>query len=385
MAEQPLIIVGASARAAAFSALRAGLRPWCIDLFADADLRAVCPVTPIDLRSYPNGFAELMRKAPDGPWICTGGLENHPKLVERIAAERPLWGNRGEVLRAVRSPVRVMQALRAAGLACPESRLEPPEPASTKNWLEKPLAGAGGNGIRFYQPKSARGSRRTYYQEFVSGLSASAVYVGVANRATLLGVTQQLIGEPWLNAKPFHYCGSVGPLALSEGLRRGFERIGNALVREFGLCGLFGVDVVIRDDIPYPVEVNPRYTASMEVLEYATGNQVMEWHRRAFEESKDPFTFRAQQPCTVGKAIIFASRTFAFPPEGPWIDSEPCLDRQPAYADIPKAGTSIESDWPVLTMFAQGPTANGVLEQLQQRANEMTSFTFRAREAPRET
>ncbi len=34
---QHLLIFGASARAAAFSALRAGLQPWCADLFADAD------------------------------------------------------------------------------------------------------------------------------------------------------------------------------------------------------------------------------------------------------------------------------------------------------------------------------------------------------------
>ena len=31
-----LILAGAITRAAAFSAIRAGLRPWCVDLFADA-------------------------------------------------------------------------------------------------------------------------------------------------------------------------------------------------------------------------------------------------------------------------------------------------------------------------------------------------------------
>ena len=30
-----LLLFGASTRAAAFSALRAGLKPWCVDLFAD--------------------------------------------------------------------------------------------------------------------------------------------------------------------------------------------------------------------------------------------------------------------------------------------------------------------------------------------------------------
>ena len=37
-------LVGASTRAAAFSALRAGLTPFCWDLFADTDLAAVADV-----------------------------------------------------------------------------------------------------------------------------------------------------------------------------------------------------------------------------------------------------------------------------------------------------------------------------------------------------
>ena len=43
MTNEHLLLFGASVRAAAFSALRAGLRPWCADLFGDADLQARCP------------------------------------------------------------------------------------------------------------------------------------------------------------------------------------------------------------------------------------------------------------------------------------------------------------------------------------------------------
>ena len=40
-AGESVVIFGASVRAAAFSALRAGLRPWCADLFADFALKKV--------------------------------------------------------------------------------------------------------------------------------------------------------------------------------------------------------------------------------------------------------------------------------------------------------------------------------------------------------
>src|SRR5437660_693977 len=86
-----LLIVGASARAAAFSALRAGLEPWCLDQFADADLCARCPAVLVRPRLYPRGLVALARKAPPGPWLYTGGLENRPRLVRRLTRERPLW------------------------------------------------------------------------------------------------------------------------------------------------------------------------------------------------------------------------------------------------------------------------------------------------------
>ena len=49
-----------------------------------------------------------------------------------------------------------------------------------------------------------------------------------------------------------------------------------------GLRGLFGVDFVLRDGIPWPVEVNPRYTASVEVLEFAAGIRALTLHRSIF-------------------------------------------------------------------------------------------------------
>src|SRR5215470_12886144 len=90
---QPLVIVGASVRAAAFSALRAGLQPWCADLFADADLQQVCPAHRLAKRQFAGGLLPLLSKAPGGPWMYTGGLENRPNVVRGLTQFRPLWGN----------------------------------------------------------------------------------------------------------------------------------------------------------------------------------------------------------------------------------------------------------------------------------------------------
>src|ERR1700691_4091239 len=143
-----LLIIGASARAAAFSALRAGLDPWCADLFADADLAARCPVRRIAAAAYPYAFASLAGSAPSGPWMYTGGLENYPDLVWQLARHRVLWGNNRRELESARLPQRVAQALSAAGVPHPTLFDEFPElMPSQGRWLIKPSAGTGGVGI----------------------------------------------------------------------------------------------------------------------------------------------------------------------------------------------------------------------------------------------
>src|SRR6478609_7195881 len=99
---QTLIVLGASARAAAFSIRRAGYQPYAIDLFADRDLAAICPA--VKIQRYPHDFFVSLAAAPQAPWIYTGGLENYPRLVDRLADVRPLLGNPGGVLRSVRDP-----------------------------------------------------------------------------------------------------------------------------------------------------------------------------------------------------------------------------------------------------------------------------------------
>ena len=63
------------------------------DLFGDLDLRRCGPAVVVE--QYPAGLADIARAVPPGPWMYTGGLENHPDLVDRIRAPRGrCWGIR---------------------------------------------------------------------------------------------------------------------------------------------------------------------------------------------------------------------------------------------------------------------------------------------------
>ncbi len=142
-----VLIVGASTRAAAFTALRCGLRPRCIDYFADRDLAAVCTVERIEPAKSPQAFLDAAENLPPSPWFYTGGLENHPDLVERIARRHHLWGIGSETLRAVRDPIAVARALNDAGIAALEVCLDPSRLPHDGSWLVKPRGSSGGRGI----------------------------------------------------------------------------------------------------------------------------------------------------------------------------------------------------------------------------------------------
>jgi predicted ATP-grasp superfamily ATP-dependent carboligase len=374
---RPLLIVGASVRAAAFSALRAGLRPWCMDLFADADLRVRCPAAVWPLGDYRHHPRQLMPHVPPGPWMYTGALENHRRLVQEVTCLRPLWGNGPRVLQVVRSPWRIAQVLTLAGVPHPAVSITPPLIGGA--WLVKPLAGSAGRGIARW-PAGVNWTKGVYFQEYLQGDPCAAVYVGDGRRAELLGVTRQLIGEPWLHAAPFHYCGSIGPLRLDGELQQRFEQLGHALVQGCGLRGLFGVDAILRENVPWPVEVNPRYTASVEVHEYATGLSALTRHGDIF----DPQARRAavqprNAPDFVGKAILFARETVTIPAAGPWsraLEQPVAIHELPAFADIPPGGQTIKAGSPILTFFARAASVNDCLERLRQIAQDLDRWLF---------
>lgn len=373
-----LLIVGASARAAAFSALRAGLHPWCADLFADVDLQRRCPVTRLT-ESYPEGFQSFLNGDLPGPWMYTGGLENWPRLVERWARLRCLWGNDARALSLVRDPANVARLLRTVALPVPHlAERTLPE---SRRWLLKPRRGAGGTGVRLWMPKERFAPNDDYYlQEYIEGQSLALLFLGDGQMARLLGATRQLVGESWLHAAPFSYCGSIGPLDPSIVERPSPEELGRLLASECGLQGLFGVDGILRDGDFFPVEINPRYTASVEVLEYATGLSMLQSHAQVFTHHRLP----PMPPITpirhiIGKAILFARAELHFPSDGPWrkeLDSPKPVQEMPAFADIPSAGERIECRKPILTFFTAADSPSSCEDGLRQIAADLDRWLF---------
>ena len=352
-----MIIIGASARAAAFSAHRAGYTPYWLDQFGDEDLRQRFRGHVI--ADYPKEAAELIAGAPDAPFLFTGAMENHPGVLEQLCAQRKLLGNPNSVCAGVRDPSVLYEALRRNNIACPELRFNETAAEVRYDWLLKSRRSAGGIGTGHYEGQPV--DERHYLQEYLQGDSYSAVYVGSKGGCRLLGVTRQLVGLSEFHAGEFSYCGSIGPLELNGAEIRQWRRIGELLTGEFELRGLFGVDAIKRQDRVYPVEVNPRYTASVEVLELALGYQAIKFHCDACN-SRLPDTEECDAGHLVGKAVLFAPVDLIF---------TGYVEDGFSIADIPAQGTAVRQGHPILTVIVTGNSISAINENLKKAAHSI--------------
>ena len=367
----PILIAGASARAAAFSALAAGLAPQTLDLFEDEDMAASCPT--VRITGYPRGFAVAARSLPASPWLYTGGLENHPRTVDTISRERTLWGNGGAVLRRVRDPWDVAETLIAAKINVPKLRCADDSQTASVDWLLKSTGSSGGLGVRLADEGLPPGSnpRRWYLQQRIVGRSVGAVFLAAAGAAKLLGVTEQLVGTRWTGAPSFHYAGSLGPLRLTPRARAAIEHIGNCLAAEYGLVGLFGVDIIRdRQGRYWPVEVNPRYPASSEVLELASGVSIVGLHARACAAGTLPQFAPLKPRGFVGKAVVYAPNDFVVRAahNRRWHAASAMISSRYKVADIPSVSTHVPAGAPVVTLIERGRDVVTVRGRLRNRS-----------------
>jgi uncharacterized protein len=367
---QPLAIVGASTRSAAASAVRAGFQPIVADLFADADLRRIATATRI--APYPEGFADWLRAVEPPAWMYTGALENHPELVDQMAWIAPLWGNAGDVLARVRSPWELSRVLTAAGLLFPKIRRTADGLPRDGSWLVKTYHGASGSGVRVLSGEYSE-EAPICYQKRIDGTPCAAIYVASDGTAQLLGVTRQLIGESWLGAHGFQYAGSIGPWQISDAIQATLMRLGNVLAEQFELLGLFGVDFILDAEQVWTLEINPRYTASVEIVERFTGVSAIAAHAAVCGGAGGCGDVPAREKLNAcGKATLFARRDLVISDEFAACSlAESGPEPWPALADVSPAGTPVEAGRPILTLFAEGTTVGEVEKRLRERSAEI--------------
>jgi uncharacterized protein len=373
-----IAVVGASARATAFSLLRAGCEVVAADLFADADLARACKVSRIT--NYPEGPADWLAETQCDAWLYTGALENHPDLIDRMAKIRPLLGNKGEVLQTVRDPMLLQEWCEHLSFNLPETKPCDGTHPGEGEWLHKTGQGGNGSGVtrepggvsNSSEPGNLSPRSSGYWQRYIPGTPGSAIYVN----DKLQGVTRQLIAEPWTGARDFQYCGTLAPWKLSSAAISELTKLGRVLGTQYSLRGLFGIDFIFDGERVWLIEVNPRVTAAVEVVECTTGNNLLAEHLAAFKVHSDPLRQIAKP--AAGKVILYAKHSLAvsrslteklLAAAGP--------RNSPQLADIPNPDTPIAVGEPILTMLADGTDIATVEAELHERVAALERELYR--------
>jgi predicted ATP-grasp superfamily ATP-dependent carboligase len=366
-----VLIAGVSTRGLAESAERAGYRVLAVDGFGDLDLRRVAEVRlarDARGRATPGAAVRAAQGARAERVVYVASFENHPRALRTLAAGRVLWGNPPEVLERVRDPLLVAATLARHGLATPAVRAAAPRSGS-REWLVKPRASGGGAGVVAWRP-GQRAPRDPYFQERITGIPGSIVFAADGRDAVPLGLSRVLTGERAFGAAGFRYSGNVlvgrGDAAFTDDDRLCARAIALAetITRAFGLVGVNGIDFIARRGAPYPIEVNPRYTAAMELVERAYGLSIFDIHARACAGGLPVFDLAAAREVphpTIGKAILYARADIVFGDTRPWLEDD-------SVRDIPAPGHRCRRGQPICTIFAGGRDAVECRAALGRRA-----------------
>jgi predicted ATP-grasp superfamily ATP-dependent carboligase len=390
--QRHVLVAGVSARAAAESAARAGFRVTAIDAFGDLDQHPSVTVHTVSRTFTANAAARAARGLACDTVAYLSSFENHPTAVAMLTAGRALWGNPPDVLQRVRNPRVLSHALRRRGFAVPTvlsrepGTFEPLNPSNLSNpsnpessWLVKPLSSGGGRRVRRWRP-GTRVPRGCYLQEFIEGVPGSIVFAAAGGRAVPLGLSQQRVGESAFGAEGYQYCGSIltpGDVSAGTSDRPLFDdacALCEAVADEFGLVGVNGIDFVARNGRANAVEVNPRWSASMELVELAYGLSVFSAHAGACADGVLPmFNLLAarRDSGAVGKAIVFARTDTVVGDTRAWLSAPPVQRALPAVRDIPHRGERIAAGQPVCTVFAAGRDTATCHAALVERAHHV--------------
>lgn len=385
-----VLICGTSTRAAADSAARAGFRVTAIDAYADRDqhqsVRAVSASRSPGLPAHAAALARAARAIDCDAVAYLSPFENHPHAVTALRSGRTLWGNTPQTLVRVRDPRVLAAALRRLGCAAPRLLHDSNDlndlndPNDSNDWLVKPLRSGGGRSIRPWRGEGV--ARTSYVQQRIQGTPGSVVFVASRGACVPLGVSRQLVGDANFGAAGYRYCGSIIARPDDPQFAHGPELAERAfglaarVAGDFGLVGLNGIDFIGRDGIPYPVEVNPRWSASMEVVERLSERPLFQLHADACDGrtlSSSEVCVRPWRQKAFGRAVVYARESGRVGDTDSWLADA-------TVRDVPRSGEYFRSGQPVCTVLAAADDGSGCYRALVDRAARIYAEMNRVRE-----
>lgn len=368
-----LLIAAATARPMAQSATRAGYNVATALLYPDRDVPNPSAMT--HLPHWPEGLLAWTRRfPPEIPFVYGGALENQSEQLEIIATERPCAGLHGPLLTSLRDPHILAGWAPRVGVKFPNFITDPRQPTKIPILIKSRRSGAGA-GVTLFDGAQLQPGQ--YAQQQIPGLSVSAAWLISETAVELIGTSLQwpTRNHPDQERRPFLYGGSLAP--CPHDLPVSLTTIGASLA-EWGVRGLCGIDFIASPDGDlYLLEINPRFTASMELWEQFTTRSLVAEHLNCFQPTPPTHHIPPATPIPPNqfraKWVVYANRPVR------WTDHpQQSLDlNSPAQlrvADIPPRGTFFEPGQPICMIYATANSEQSCIDKLDRQERQLLDW-----------
>lgn len=387
-----ILLIGVSTRALMESAAQSGRQIRGLDFFGDWDTKqlgnSLGLTNNFGLKPSVKVLLEAARLIPCEALVYGSGPENHPEGLAYWEERGLLYGNGVSVLKKVRNPWLVRQCLEQTEVRMPEffSVKQWKRNLNGKKWLLKPLHRGGGHGIIELPEKEEavsalflklKNAERYIVEEYIEGIPASATFLANGREAVLLGTSRQLIGNKSLE-KPFLYMGNIVPFFMPPYFDRQIfnKKLTGAvtqLTAAFQLKGVNTLDFIVNARGIFVLELNPRWSGSVELIENYLGERIFERHLSAcrglaLDSVKEALDTR---PEYWGKTLVYADFPFTV------IKHEDKALRflyENGARDIPCAGTRIDKGQPICTVLAKADSEKECYLSMKAKADWVIRF-----------
>lgn len=349
----PILIFAQSARFMAESATLAGYSVWVADCFCDSDTVAVAQrhltIPSLSALTATDFFAaiETLSRGEPCQLVIGTGIEQLYPLIELLPANILYLGNTVQTLSLLRQAKSFFPLLDSLKLAFPSTQFQRPV-SNHATWLYKDLSGYGGQSIQSALTVSE--TTNGYYQAFITGQSASVLFLANGEQAHVLGYNRLV------NVKnQFRLAEIRTPLNLSNQLEQQLQKAINNITQATKLKGLCSLDFIFADNAFSILEINPRFSASAELTTHHA--QLFQWHLNALNGEIPTNT--TNLPHSARLLVFFYAEQNSVVIDHPvWPES--CHD-------LPAAGSYIQQGSPVCTIIIEAETHADCQQALQKQ------------------
>lgn len=360
------LVAALSGRALAQSAQAVSIPVTVLDVYGDADTQAAAEssarIGDARLQISRDRLLEAAERLCP-PRRCSGvvygaGFESDPQTLTDLAAGRELFGNDPALLRDISTPRYFFSLLDRLGIPHPQVTYR--RPADSIGWLAKRPGSSGGAHI--IPANRVTGSSGHYYQRKLPGRIMSVLFLANGRRMAIIGISEQW-RDTTDSPECYRYGGAVSGQNIGSALCLEVKHAIQTLVHWLSLRGLNGVDIVVDKNEFYVLEINGRPTATTELYDPGTPDNLFRQHLVCCRG--DMPSFHGSSVTGRAHAVVYADCEITVPNDTHW----------PGWcSDIPEAGSTILPGEPVCTVHAVGnhvPRVRGVLDRRSRMIRDM--------------